>query len=125
MPNCIPLPVEDYLCSVISSEMSATASLEFLKAHLLDDIVKCLKAFGYWLVFDGVRGQHSHFFIGEIVLQDIRTIRLKRSKQLLEKSQKQIAEIAYEVGFSSPKRFTINFKNEFGISPSDYIRSLK
>lgn len=55
----------------------------------------------------------------------IRTIRLKRSKQLLEKSQKQIAEIAYEVGFSSPKRFTINFKNEFGISPSDYIRSLK
>jgi SpoIID/LytB domain protein len=27
------LPVEDYLVSVISSEMSATASLEFLKAH--------------------------------------------------------------------------------------------
>ena len=55
----------------------------------------------------------------------IRIIRLKRSKQLLKESQKQIAEIAYEVGFSSPKRFTVNFKNEFGISPSDYIRSLK
>lgn len=55
----------------------------------------------------------------------IRIIRLKRSKQLLEKSQLQIAEIAYEVGFNSPKRFTINFKNEFGISPSDYIRNLK
>ena len=27
------LPVEDYLVSVISSEMSATSSLEFLKAH--------------------------------------------------------------------------------------------
>lgn len=55
----------------------------------------------------------------------IRIIRLKRSKQLLKESQKQIAEIAYEVGFSSPKRFTVNFKNEFGLSPSDYIRSLK
>ena len=55
----------------------------------------------------------------------IRIIRLKLSKQLLKESQKQIAEIAYEVGFSSPKRFTVNFKNEFGISPSDYIRSLK
>lgn len=55
----------------------------------------------------------------------IRTIRLKRSKQLLGKSQKQIAEIAYEVGFNSPKRFTISFKKEFGISPSDYLRSLK
>ncbi len=41
------LPVEDYLLSVISSEMSATASLELLKAHavisrgwLLAQIVK-------------------------------------------------------------------------------------
>lgn len=55
----------------------------------------------------------------------IRIIRLKRGRQLLEKSQKQIAEIAYEVGFNSPKRFTISFKKEFGILPSDYVRSLK
>lgn len=53
----------------------------------------------------------------------IRTIRLKRGRQLLEKSQLQIAEIAYAVGFNSPKRFTINFKAEFGISPSDYLRN--
>ncbi len=55
----------------------------------------------------------------------IRTVRLKRAKQLLEKSQLQIAEVAYAVGFNSPKRFSVNFKNEFGISPSDYLRSLK
>lgn len=54
----------------------------------------------------------------------IRTIRLKRGRQLLEKSQLQIAEIAYAVGFNSPKRFTINFKNEFGVSPSEYLRTL-
>jgi signal transduction histidine kinase/ligand-binding sensor domain-containing protein/DNA-binding response OmpR family regulator len=54
----------------------------------------------------------------------IRTIRLKRGRQLLEKSQLQISEIAYAVGFNSPKRFSINFKNEFGISPSDYLRRL-
>lgn len=55
----------------------------------------------------------------------IRIVRLKRGRQLLEQSQMQIAEIAYAVGFNSPKRFTQNFKNEFGISPSDYLRSLK
>ncbi len=55
----------------------------------------------------------------------IRTIRLKRGRQLLEKSQLQIAEIAYEVGFNSPKRFTVNFKEEFGMSPSDYLRQFK
>lgn len=55
----------------------------------------------------------------------IRIVRLKRGRQLLDKSQMQIAEIAYAVGFNSPKRFTQNFRNEFGISPSDYLRSLK
>jgi signal transduction histidine kinase/ligand-binding sensor domain-containing protein/AraC-like DNA-binding protein len=54
----------------------------------------------------------------------IRTIRLKRGRQLLEKSQMQIAEIAYAVGFNTPKRFTINFKSEFGVSPSEYLRSI-
>ena len=52
----------------------------------------------------------------------IRTIRLKRGRQLLEKSQLQIAEIAYEVGYNTPKRFTINFREEFGMSPSEYLR---
>lgn len=55
----------------------------------------------------------------------IRTIRLKRGIQLLEKSQKQIAEIAYEVGYNSPKRFTIHFKEEFGVSPSEYVKRMK
>lgn len=55
----------------------------------------------------------------------IRTVRLKRAKQLLEKSQMQVAEIAYAVGFNSPKRFTANFKNEFGMSPSEYLRNIK
>lgn len=55
----------------------------------------------------------------------IRTIRLKRGRQLLGKSQLQIAEIAYAVGFNSPKRFTINFKSEFGVSPSEYLRTYK
>lgn len=52
----------------------------------------------------------------------IRTIRLKRGRQLLEKSQLHISEIAYEVGFNSPKRFAKYFREEFGVLPSEYIR---
>ncbi|MDD4969408.1 MAG: two-component regulator propeller domain-containing protein [Paludibacter sp.] len=55
----------------------------------------------------------------------IRLVRLKRGKQLLEKSQLQISEIAYQVGFNSPKQFTMKFREEFGISPSEYVRTLK
>ncbi len=55
----------------------------------------------------------------------IRTIRLKRARQLLEKSQLQISEIAYDVGFNSPKRFSKYFREEFGLSPSEYLRIYK
>lgn len=55
----------------------------------------------------------------------MRSIRLKRAHQLLERSQKQISEIAYEVGFSSPKRFSENFKAEYGMTPSEFVKSIK
>ena len=50
----------------------------------------------------------------------IRLIRLKRGKQLLEKSQMQVSEIAYAVGYNTVKRFTENFKAEFGMTPTQY-----
>ena len=55
----------------------------------------------------------------------IRTIRMKRARQLLDESGMQIAEIAYTVGYSSPKIFSRNFKAEFGMTPTDYLNSRK
>lgn len=54
----------------------------------------------------------------------IRIIRLKRARQLLSNSQLQIAEVAYKCGFNSPKRFAQNFRNEFGMLPSEFIKGL-
>ena len=52
----------------------------------------------------------------------IRTIRIKRGMALLERSQLQITEIAYKVGFNSLKSFTMNFKAEYGMTPSEYLK---
>ena len=49
----------------------------------------------------------------------LRTARLQKGRQLLERTDKTISEIAYEVGFTAPSYFTKCFKDEFGISPSD------
>ncbi|SEP45526.1 hybrid sensor histidine kinase/response regulator transcription factor [Niastella yeongjuensis] len=57
---------------------------------------------------------------GKSPLDFIKTIRLKRAAQLLEKSQFTISEIAYEVGFNNPKYFARTFKKEFGLLPSAY-----
>ena len=53
----------------------------------------------------------------------IRTIRIKRGRALLETSQMQITEIAYAVGFTTVKSFTMNFKAEYGVTPSEYLHS--
>ncbi len=50
----------------------------------------------------------------------IRTIRVKRGKALLETSQMQVTEIAYAVGFTTVKSFTMNFKAEYGVTPTEF-----
>ncbi len=62
---------------------------------------------------------------GKTPIEFIRTMRLKRAVQLLQKSQKNVSEVAYEVGFNSPKIFAKYFREEFHMSPSEYLRSQK
>ncbi|MET3877438.1 signal transduction histidine kinase/ligand-binding sensor domain-containing protein/DNA-binding response OmpR family regulator [Chitinophaga sp. OAE865] len=57
---------------------------------------------------------------GRSPIEFIRSIRLKRAAQLLEKSQLTVAEVAYEVGFNNPKYFTKYFKMEYNVLPSVY-----
>ena len=54
----------------------------------------------------------------------IRSIRLQKAKELLETSDMNISEIAYEVGFRDPSYFSRSFFEEFQISPSDTRKHL-
>jgi transcriptional regulator GlxA family with amidase domain len=57
---------------------------------------------------------------GESSDKFIRTLRLKRAAQLLQRSQLSVTEICYEVGFSSQKHFSATFRKQFELSPSSY-----
>lgn len=59
---------------------------------------------------------------GKSPLEFIRVLRVKRGKQLLEQSQLNISQIAYQIGLS-PKQFAKYFKDEFGYVPSEYIKN--
>ena len=53
----------------------------------------------------------------------VRDIRLQRAKQYFDAGSGNVAEIAYTVGFSSPKYFSTCFRTKYNIAPSDYIKS--
>jgi DNA-binding response OmpR family regulator len=57
---------------------------------------------------------------GKTPLEFIRSVRIKRSAQLLEKNELTVAEVAYEVGFNNPKNFSKYFKAEYNVLPSAY-----
>lgn len=57
---------------------------------------------------------------GKTPVEFIRSFRLQRAAQLLQKSQLTVAEVAYEVGFNNPKSFSKYFKMEFNVIPSQY-----
>ena len=52
----------------------------------------------------------------------LRIARLKKAASLLASSEKTVAEITYEVGFSSPSYFTRCYKDYFGESPSEFLK---
>jgi len=62
---------------------------------------------------------------GKSPVELIRTIRLKRARQLLENGYLTISQVSYKVGFKSQKYFTKSFKSEYNILPSEYLASKK
>ena len=56
---------------------------------------------------------------GRTPVEFIRVIRVKRGRQLLEQSDCNISEIAYQIGFS-PKQFSKYFKDEYNCLPSEF-----
>lgn len=55
----------------------------------------------------------------------LRIARLKKAASLLAATEKSIAEVTYEVGFSSPSYFTRCYKEFFGESPTDYLKRIR
>jgi len=52
----------------------------------------------------------------------IRKIRLDKAAELLKTTDMSISEVGYFVGLESPSYFTRSFKEQFGVSPSEYIK---
>ncbi|MGM9766962.1 MAG: two-component regulator propeller domain-containing protein [Candidatus Cryptobacteroides sp.] len=85
--------------------------------------------FGVAEIMDGMNVSRSllHMKIkalaGCSITQFIKTLKMKEAKKCLSEGM-NVSEAAYAVGMSDPNYFTKCFKAEFGITPSEYIKSL-
>ncbi|OZI05478.1 hypothetical protein BWI93_25250 [Siphonobacter sp. BAB-5385] len=57
---------------------------------------------------------------GKTPVEYIRSVKLEKSATLLEKSDLNISQIAYSVGFPNANYFTKSFKSQFNMLPSEY-----
>jgi signal transduction histidine kinase/DNA-binding response OmpR family regulator/ligand-binding sensor domain-containing protein len=64
--------------------------------------------------------QKINDIVGMSIKEFIMNIRLKRSAYLLQHADATIAEIAYQTGFNNAKYFSICFKKQFEMSPSEF-----
>ena len=62
---------------------------------------------------------------GKTPVEFIRSVKLDKGAVLLEKSDMNVAQIAYSVGFSTPHYFAKSFKAKFGILPSEFLNKMR
>ncbi len=54
----------------------------------------------------------------------IREVRIKRAAQLIESGKYNVTEVAYMIGMNDARYFSRCFKTTYGVSPSEYRKSL-
>ena len=62
---------------------------------------------------------------GQTPVEYIRSVKLDKAALLLEKSDMNIAQVAYSVGFATPNYFSKSFKAKFNMLPSEYIARMR
>ena len=87
-------------------------------ALTVDDVVSEM-ALGRTVFFNKLKG-----LTGLSPVEFIREIRIKRAAQLLRSGQYNVTEITYMVGMNDSRYFAKCFKAAYGMTPTDYRKSL-
>lgn len=55
----------------------------------------------------------------------LRTYRLQIAEKLLREGKASIGEIATQIGYTNPNKFTSAFRTEYGMSPTEYKKNVQ
>jgi LacI family transcriptional regulator len=99
------------------------AALDFIRANLVDEFTVDDIANGAGV---GRRDLERKFraTLGRSVLDEVRTARVDRVRQLLGDTQLSMAAIAQRAGFSGSRRMAVVFRETTGVTPRQYRRQV-
>lgn len=63
--------------------------------------------------------------LGESPMQCVQLLRIELAGSLLERTGSTVAQIADELGYSSPYHFSRSFKQAYGMAPMDYRKAFR
>ncbi|RPD42034.1 hybrid sensor histidine kinase/response regulator transcription factor [Chitinophaga barathri] len=100
-------------------------ALEIVEKHLSDPAFS-VEALSRELCMNRVSVYKRIFALtGHPPIEFIRTVRLQKAAMLLTKTEMNITEVAYEVGFNNPKYFARYFKMAYHMLPSAYATAMR
>ncbi|WP_158289493.1 helix-turn-helix transcriptional regulator [Paenibacillus flagellatus] len=94
--------------------------VKYVNTHFLDESISLEEvAARFGVSVFAVRGAFKRL-LGKNFLEYLHLLRVRRATSLLTATDMSVAEIAYDVGFSSLRSFTRVFKEATGVSATDY-----
>lgn len=64
-------------------------------------------------------------YTGKTFVNYLKELRIEEAKRLLVETDERIADISYRVGYDNEKHFMKTFKNQCGVSPTEYRKNMK
>lgn len=128
------LHMREYLSRTSETEMEEHGALDKL---LVDKAVKTVEAhlsdpdFDVQQLAEGMNMSRSTLtrklkaITGDTPADFARHIRMKHARHILEDHARNISEVAAAVGYTNRKHFTQCFKDEFGMTPTEYREQQK
>lgn len=115
-------PIKEVLTPRLSEEDNAFMQrlVAFIDEHMADSSIGVQDIADATATSRSSLNRKMHQIMGVTPADFLREARIKRAAELLSKTQKSTADIAYACGFSDPKYFSKLFKASVGASPKEY-----